>query len=145
MLFEQIDLMKEVYVLMKYIINVITIMLISISNVYAHVACSGVPVSSISTVNTPSFHKFNEVGVTGTVVFMSVTSGLCTDSTGDPLASNVFMVIDDYDGGSSLKSLWSSTLLTAKATGQKIDFHAANLGVNTNSFQVLRPYYISIK
>jgi len=123
---------------------VILLMLAGIHNVNAHVSCTNIPVTSVNTVNNPGFHNFSELGVVGTILFLSIDKSLCTNSTGDPLSTSLFMVIDNYDAGSPQKSLWASMLMTANVSGKKMDFHSSDLGVNTRGFQVLRPYYIKM-
>lgn len=113
------------------------------SSAYSYVSCSNVTVQ-LRSASTASYHKFNEVGITGNSVFVGIPASKCNDSSGNVLSNSIYLVLDDIDNAGKLKSLWVSMLLTASAGGKTISFSSNSLGVNSNGFQVLKPYHLSL-
>ncbi len=128
---------------MKYIIGLIAFASLWSSNVSAYVNCTNVQVK-IGTATNAYFHNFNEVGITGSVLFLKVPSANCVNSTGEDMASTIYLVIDDIDNSRGLKKLWSSMLLSAEARNKAITFNAEDKGENSRGFQILKPYYLTV-
>jgi hypothetical protein len=108
----------------------------------AYIDCRDVPVTDINGADGASFHNFSEVGLTGSILYFPVPASKCTNSTGAPLSTSLFLVIDDLDSGEQIKKIWTSILLSANARSQSISFHAHDLGNNSRGFQVMTPYWI---
>jgi len=126
--------------------KLIAIVLVGFSgNVLAYVNCSNVTVSAVESSIMPTFHKFNENGMSGKILFVKIDKNSCTNSTGEPLADYLYVVIDQFENADEQKQLWASMLLSAATSGKKIQFHANDNGVNSTGKQVLQPYYLAIR
>lgn len=128
---------------MKYFALIICLLSIWSNAIYAYVSCDNIGVK-VESASGPGFHNFSELGVTGSTLFINVTSINCTNSTNEPFTSRVYLVIDDIENSGGLKSLWISMLLSAEARNKTIRFHAYDKGVNSRDFQVLEPYFLTV-
>jgi len=114
----------------------------------AAVYCTSVPVTAIEGADGAGFHKFDELGVSGEMLYLVVDSAYCsTNGTeNDTLNSSIYLVLDGLGSDVSvLKKTWISLILTAQSTGKHISFNARYLGQNSVSRQVVSPYYLRMQ
>ena len=111
----------------------------------AYVGCTNVAVGSVQSSSGPGFHGMSNGGATGSMIFLSVDTTKCTTSNNEDLSNGAFLVIDNYgDVNNELRAYWASMLLTAKASGNTITFHAHSGGGNNWGAAVLKPYFLRI-
>lgn len=109
----------------------------------SYIACSDINVK-LETAVGPAFHDFSDTGVTGSTMFLSVPVEKCWNSTGETLASNLYMVVDEMESPTGLKKIWASMLLSAEARNKTINFHASDKGTTSSGRQVLEPYFLTV-
>ena len=129
---------------MKSILFFFCLFLLLPATSFCWVKCENVQINKIESATESYFHGLNNAGVTGSVLFVSIPSSLCSAANGEELSSTIFLVIDDYDNGGSLKKFWSSLLLLARTSGKSIRFHANYGGVSGIGYSVLLPYYLGL-
>jgi len=133
---------------MRYILRVILFLFMSVISLesQAYVECS-LKVTDVASTSTSGFHKFSELGYSGSVVFVNIPASACSFRSGDTYTagSAIFMVIDGMDAASDIKKTWASMLVTAQAAGKTILIHARNEGTNSNNLQLLTPYFMSLR
>ena len=110
----------------------------------AYVACNNVPVTAVQSTSTSSYHRFNDSGLVGSVVFVAVPATYCQSRNGEELSDVVFMSIDRLGKNNTIAEFWSGLLLTAFTTGRTISFSATYKGAANGNHSILMPYYIRL-
>lgn len=117
------------------------------ANTHAYVNCTNVTLGALGSANGATFHNLNLGGAQGKVIFLSISPSSCTVSAGEDISKGIYLVIDDIENRTAtdfeLKKFWSSVLLTQKAAGRKIDFHATFGGLTSAGIAVVEPYFIN--
>jgi len=128
----------------RYLLTVLIFFGITLPS-QAYVTCKNVPVEKLRTSGSSSYHKFNELGAVGPIVFLAVSSELCTDTEGTDLAGGVWMVFDEHSANSEAnKDTYTSFLLSANAQGRTVSFTGENRGVTEAGRRMIRPWVLTI-
>lgn len=108
------------------------------TNTFAYIDAYGLTVSRVNMVSDPNFHGMAGYGVTGNVCWIDLPAGSYSVHNGEAGNVDRKLIIDGEDN--NVKKTWIAMLVTARSTGQRISFHAVDIGGGN-----MRLYYLALQ